>query len=190
MKKLFTRLYMLWFAYIIGKKLKKLGFRSFMARPFRLDGADNISIGSKTFLQKGAWLYCLGVEGIPGSLTIGSDSIFGYNNHIASVREVIIGNNVLTANNVYISDNMHGYEDINQPIMDQEVLFKHAVSIGDGSWIGENVCIIGAHVGKNCVIGANAVVTSDIPDYSVAVGMPARVIRRYDTERKSWIQVK
>jgi acetyltransferase-like isoleucine patch superfamily enzyme len=62
--------------------------------------------------------------------------------------------------------------------------------IGDGSWIGENACIIGAHVGKNCVIGANAVVTSDIPDYSVAVGVPAVVIKRFDAPSKMWISSK
>ena len=59
--------------------------------------------------------------------------------------------------------------------------------IGDDSWIGENVCIIGASIGRHCVIGANAVVTKEIPDYCVAVGNPARVIKRYDFEQKDWV---
>lgn len=62
--------------------------------------------------------------------------------------------------------------------------------IGDGTWIGTNVVIVGnIHIGKNCVIGANSVVTKDIPDYSVAVGIPAKVIRKYDFEKKEWIKI-
>ena len=59
------------------------------------------------------------------------------------------------------------------------------VEIGDGTWIGENVCIIGASIGKQCVIGANSVVLKDIPDYCVAVGLPAKVIKKYNFEASS-----
>jgi acetyltransferase-like isoleucine patch superfamily enzyme len=93
----------------------------------------------------------------------------------------------LTANNVYISDNLHSYEDISVPVIKQPVRFKKAVLIGSGSWIGENVSIIGASVGRNCVIGANSVVTRDIPDYSVAVGAPAVVIRQFDQRAGAWV---
>ena len=65
-----------------------------------------------------------------------------------------------------------------------------SVSIGDGSWIGENVCILGANIGKHSVIGANSVVLQDIPDYCVAVGSPARVVRKYDFETKKWVTVE
>ena len=60
------------------------------------------------------------------------------------------------------------------------------ITISDGAWLGENVCIIGANIGKNVVVGANSVVTHDIPDYCVAVGSPAYIIKRYDFERKEW----
>jgi acetyltransferase-like isoleucine patch superfamily enzyme len=155
--------------------------------PFRLDGADGINIQDRTFFQRGAWLYCCGIEGIKARLSIGKNCVFGYNNHITCVRKVTIGDFVLTANNVYISDNIHGYEDIARPIIQQPVLFKRAVNIGGGSWIGENVSIIGANVGKNAVIGANSVVTRDIPDYCVAVGAPAVVIRQFDLQLQVWV---
>lgn len=58
--------------------------------------------------------------------------------------------------------------------------------IGNVAWIGENVCIIGASVGKNSVIGANSVVTRDIPDFCVAVGSPARVIKKFDFSDECW----
>jgi len=138
-------------------------------------------------MQAGAWLYCCGIDGVPAALKIGEGCVFGYNNHITAVREVLIGDCVLTANNVYISDNLHEYEDVSRPIMHQPVRFKKAVSIGDGCWIGENVCIVGASIGRNCVIGANAVVTRDIPDFSVAAGIPAVVTRQFDPHLQKWV---
>lgn len=166
-----------------------LGRNAHLYAPFRVDGADAISLGSGSVFQRGAWLYCrpaAAEPALPAQLTIGDRCVFGYNNHITAIRDVRIGNSVLTANNVYISDNVHGYEDINTPVIDQPVKFKGMTEIGDGCWIGENACIIGARIGRNCVIGANAVVTRDIPDYCVAVGAPARVIRRYDTATRQW----
>lgn len=158
--------------------------------PYRLDGADGIVIQDRTFFQRNLWLYCIGIDGLKAKLSIGEDCVFGYNNHITCVRKVTIGNFVLTANNVYISDNLHEYENITKPIIQQPVRFKRAVEIGDGAWIGENVSIIGASVGRNSVIGANSVVTRDIPDYSVAVGAPAVVIRQFDFQLQMWVDKK
>ncbi|MDP2782490.1 DapH/DapD/GlmU-related protein [Devosia sp.] len=188
--RILNKLWSLWFALVYGPSFRMIGRGSFLFRPFRIDGADGIEIGQKTILQRGSWLYCCGVGDAPASLKLGKGCVFGYNNHIASVRDVVIGDYVLTANNVYISDNLHCYEDTSKPIMRQPVRFKRAVAIGDGCWIGENACIIGARIGKNCVIGANAVVTCDIPDYSVAVGIPAVVIRQFDPHSQKWISVK
>lgn len=168
--------------------LYRLGRGAFMCRPFRIDGAAAIEIGAKTVMQKGGWLYAAWGAEAP-AMRIGSGCVFGYANHITAVRKVIIGDQVLTANNVYISDNLHAYVDISQPIISQSVLFKGEVVIGDGCWIGENACIIGASVGRNSVIGANAVVTRDIPEYSVAVGAPAVVIRRFDKTLGRWVSV-
>lgn len=176
------------FQLIYSHLLYRLGKRSFLHRPFRIDGAQAIEIGDRTVIQKGGWLYA--VEGGPAPcLRIGSGCEFGYANHITAVHKVIINDNVLTANNVYISDNQHAFDDISIPIIKQPVLFKKEVVIGDGCWIGENACIIGASVGRNSVIGANAVVTKDIPDYSVAVGAPAVVIRYFDKKLKCWVSV-
>lgn len=174
-----------WFTHKLSFKV--LGRGAYLVKPFRVDGIDSISIGDETFFQRGVWLYCRGVDGLDASLSVGKGCVFGYNNHITSVREVNIGDYVLTANNVYISDNIHEYEDITRPVMHQPVRFKRLVIIGAGAWIGENVSIIGASVGKNSVIGANSVVTRDIPDYCVAVGAPAVVIRQFDLQLQKWV---
>lgn len=190
LSRVFSKLYRIGFSHCYRGSFQQLGLGATLFRPFRIDGGNGISLGEKAVIQRGAWLYCCGVDGRSATLTIGAGCVLGYNNHIAAVGKVVIGDSVLTANNVYISDNIHGYEDVTLPIMHQPVRFKREVVIGDGSWIGENACIIGASVGKNCVIGANAVVTSDIPDYSVAVGVPAVVIRQFDPNLKKWIVSK
>jgi acetyltransferase-like isoleucine patch superfamily enzyme len=93
---------------------------------------------------------------------------------------------VLTADRVHISDNSHSYENPDLAILDQPVISKAAVSIGSGSWLGENVNVLSCSVGRNCVIGANAVVTKDVPDYSIVVGIPGRIIKRFDKGSKTW----
>lgn len=122
----------------------------------------------------------------PPRLVIGSGSSIGNFNHITCINYVEIGEKVLTADRVHISDNTHGFEDPEAPILRQPTTSRGPVVIGPGSWLGEGVSVLSARIGRNCVIGANAVVTSDIPDFSVAVGVPARVIRRYNAESKRW----
>ena len=160
--------------FLFSFQYKSVGFKSLIIRPLRIVGKKYISIGNKTLVKEYTWLLALKIDGFDPVLDIGQGSSIGEFNHITSVREVIIGKNVLTANRVYISDNVHGYEDIETPIMDQPVKFKNKVYIGDGSWLGENVCVIGASVGKNCVVGANSVVTKNIPAHALVYGNPAR----------------
>lgn len=127
-----------------------------------------------------------------GILKIGENTEIGKFSCIASANKIIIGNGVLTGPFVFIADHNHRYEDPNIPIYMQGVKVEKSdrVEIGDGTWIGAKVAICGnIHIGKHCVIGANSVVTKDIPDYSVAAGIPAKVIKRYDFEKKEWVRV-
>jgi acetyltransferase-like isoleucine patch superfamily enzyme len=95
---------------------------------------------------------------------------------------------VWTGHHVYITDQNHGYEDVTRPISQQSQP-ERPVVIGDGSWLGHGAVVLpGVTIGKHVVIGANSVVTKDIPDVSVAVGSPARVIRQYD-ETLGWVNV-
>jgi len=86
---------------------------------------------------------------------------------------------VWTGHNVYITDQNHGYEDISRPISVQTMPEK-SVRIGNGSWLGYGTVVLpGSDIGEHVVIGANSVVTGTIPSFSVAVGSPAKVVRRY-----------
>lgn len=93
---------------------------------------------------------------------------------------------------VSVYDHNHEWTDPDRPVHSQGVRLQSGdrVEIGYGSWIGTKVTIIGnVRIGRHCIIGANAVVTHDIPDYSVAVGIPARVVKRYDFNLKQWVKV-
>jgi len=122
-----------------------------------------------------------------GDVIIGNKTIIGIGNVI--IGPVIIGDNVMLAQNIVISGLNHGYEDISTPPSEQKVVTK-AITISDNVWIGAN-CVItaGVNIGKHCVIGAGSVVTKNIPDYSVAVGNPARVVKKYNFDTSTWGRV-
>ena len=167
--------------------LGSLGTRSVIFKPLALKNPKNIHIGYDVAIHSYTWLLTMHLPGRqPPKLVIGDGSDIGNFNHITCVNRVEIGKKVLTADRVHISDNSHGYEDPNVPIMDQPVSSKCPVVIGDGTWIGENVSVLSCKIGRNCVIGANAVVTRDVPDYSVVAGVPGRVIKQFDLESKTW----
>lgn len=105
---------------------------------------------------------------------------------------IVMESDVLLGPDNFICSENHAYENINIPIKDQGAYSirrngHDELKIGQGSWIGTHAAIIGdVHIGKNCVIGANAVVTRDVPDYCVVAGIPARIIKRYNFNTKMW----
>lgn len=116
--------------------------------------------------------------------------------HIVSMDSITIGDNVLMASHIFISDNSHGCykgseKDSDPTIPPTQRAYATApISIGNNTWIGEGVIIMpGVTIGKGCVIGAHSVVSKSIPDYCVAVGSPAKPIKKYDFEAKKWIKI-
>ena len=170
---------------------KKYGKNTNIIFPLNIQGMKNISIGDNVYIAYNSYLASVPLTGGENSiLEIGDGTKIGNFNHIIATEKIIIGKKVLTADKVYITDNLHSYEDISLPIMDQKINQIGHVKIGNGSWIGENVCIIGAKIGRNCVIGANSVVTKDIADYSVVVGSPAVVIKKFNIIKNKWEKIK
>lgn len=161
--------------------------------PFKSGNAKDVHLGDNVIICSGAWIDCFRSYGsqkwLP-KLEIGDGAYIGHRSHIMVVGEMKIGENVIIANNVYISDNMHSFENVSQAVLSQPL--KHdAVTIEDEVWLGENVCVLpGVTIGRHSVIGSNSVVTGDILPYSVAVGSPARVVRRYNEELKQWEKMK
>ena len=111
-------------------------------------------------------------------ITVGDRCLFGKGSGIVGHLEIRIGDDVWTGHHVYITDQNHGYEDLELPISKQ-VMPERPVSIGDGSWLGHGTVVLpGVTIGRHVVVGANSVVTSDLPDNCVAAGVPARVIKQ------------
>ena len=110
-------------------------------------------------------------------VSIGDRCLIGRGTGIVGHLSIEIGHDVWTGHHVYITDQNHGYDDPDLPIS-RQIQLEQPVVIGDGSWLGHGTVVLpGAHIGRHVVIGANSVVTGHIPDYSVAVGAPARVIK-------------
>ncbi|NTU73275.1 acyltransferase [Candidatus Roizmanbacteria bacterium] len=121
-----------------------------------------------------------------GDIVIGENTRVGISNVI--IGPVMIGNNCILAQNVVISGLNHGYENPDVSIKDQKVKTKPIV-IEDDCWIGANVTVAaGVTIGKHSVVGAGSTVTKSIPPYHVAVGNPAKLIKKYDIEKKEWIK--
>ena len=119
---------------------------------------------------------------------IGDRCLIGRGTSIIGHLAIEIGSDVFTGMNVYITDQNHGYKELDIPI-GKQLPNEQAVEIGKGSWIGSGAIILpGSKIGEHVVIGANSVVTGEIPSHSVAVGSPARVVRQYDGN--SWERLK
>lgn len=131
---------------------------------------DHVTVGSKAHFYQGVTLWG------PGKIIIGKRTEIGINSVIYATQRVEIGDNALLAENCYIIDSNHGIARDNL-IREQKSIVKGPVIIGEGAWLGAGVKVLsGVRIGKGAVIGAGAVVNSNIPDYAIAVGVPARVV--------------
>ncbi len=131
------------------------------------------------------------------TLFIGKNCEFGDNCHIVATERVIIGDNFLCASKVFISDTSHGnysshcnaLQDSPLTIPSERQLVSDPVEIGNNVWVGENVVVLkGSKIGDGCIIGANSVVNGTITPYSIAVGAPAKEIKRYDFAKGVWLR--
>jgi len=173
-------------------RFRRFGKRS-VIKPFprKLAGNRYIEIGDDCFFGDGLVLIAtrsyMGVQYNP-SCVFGARCYFGSDAVISCTSTIRIGDDVLTSSRVFIGDSYHGYEDVSRPVIAQPMSGEADVHIGDGCFLGIGSAIMpGVTLGRNCFVGANAVVTRSFPDYSVVAGIPARLIRRYDAEARRWI---
>ena len=185
--RLFNGLYARLFRLAFKSRFKRFGCNSSFVFPSGIEGSENIDIGNDVYVAYKSYFAAKPQTGIKDCmLKIGDGCRIGRFNHFYATQRVVLGANVLTANGVYISDNLHDYRNPSMAIMHQPIMQKGVVEIGEGSWLGHNACVIGASIGRHCVVGANAVVTRNIPDYSIVVGAPAIIIKRYDEVSGIW----
>ena len=171
------------------RAFRHIGRNVVLSRGFSANNPECVSIGDNVFFHEYCWLSMLvrnEQRGSPGvgltpTLKFGDNCYIGRFATFACMREITVGNDVMMADRVFVGDCFHGFKDRELPIKDQYLFSTGPVRIGDGTWIGTNVSIMpNVTIGRNCVIGANSVVTSDIPDFNVAAGAPARILRAVD----------
>jgi acetyltransferase-like isoleucine patch superfamily enzyme len=178
---------------VMSCQFKRIGVGTRIEPPFRGNRLNHVSVGDHVMIHRDCWIQVWLERSNSGTaeLVIKSHAAIGMGATISAAQSVTIGEYVLLARNVYISDHGHAFYDVNDPIMLQGIATPKPVSIGNRSWLGQNVCVLpGASIGEHCVIGANSVVTTPIPDFSVAVGAPARVIKRYNKKKRTWERVE
>jgi len=170
---------------LFARAFHRFGSGSVICLPVRLDGESAVEIGSRVYLGSNCWIEVMDLD--PETprpiISIGDHSSFSGFCTITAVSRVTIGSGVLIARFVHISDHSHSHASAELPIKDQGVTKIAPVTIGDGAWIGHGAVICpGVTIGKNAVVGANSVVRDDVPDHCVAAGVPAKIIRRPETD--------
>lgn len=161
---------------------KHIGNMTYIGKPCFIEGRKRISIGKKTRIFPGIRMEAIGT----GEISIGDNCAIEQNVHITSAGRLLIGDDVTIVGNVCVTNIDHEYRNIDQSVLEQGYIISQT-SIGKGSFIGYGSIIqAGTQLGKHCIVGANSVVKGEYPDYSVIVGIPGKVIKRYNNNDKQW----
>jgi acetyltransferase-like isoleucine patch superfamily enzyme len=135
---------------------------------------DRLELGEHVLLEPNVWL----TAPAPGRIRIGGGTFLNLGVQVAAVELVEIGEHCMFANGCFVTDGNHRFDDPDTPVTWQGFTSKGPTRIGDNVWCGANVVVTsGVTIGERSVIGANSVVTTDIPPYSIAAGAPAKVLR-------------
>lgn len=168
------------------------GKGSIIINPMRIINPKHIYIGNRVTILNNARMEAeRGWQDVKlnGEIIIGDGTSIEQGCHIIASDKLNIGKDCVISANVYISDCAHEYEDITTSIMKQPLIIKKTI-IGDSVFIGIGAKIMpGVRLGEYCVIGANSVVTKDIPAFCVATGIPAKIIKRYNVNSCVWEKV-
>ncbi len=170
--------------------IKSCGIKSYIKKPMRIIGGKQISIGDKSFILNGARIEAIEMyndQRFKSQILIGNNVEIGQNVHLIATDVLTISDGVLISGNVYIGDCSHEYTTIDKPVSKQN-LKTTKTSIGENSFIGYGAVIQpGAQIGRQCIIGSNAVVRGGkYPDYCVLAGVPARIKKQFNFTKNIW----
>lgn len=177
-------------AWMWRHRLAEFGDGSRIDHPAFVIGGESIRIGTRVLVHRGSRIEALNPADGVRRITIGDGVTIHPGSHIGAVDSITIANGVLFASGVYVTDHDHDFSNPEEPVIDNQRVLTAPVHIGEFAWLGERVMVLkGVTIGERSIIGAGSVVTADVLPYSIAVGIPARVIRIYDRQAKRWARV-
>lgn len=189
-KRIITRLL---FGNKYALRIKYIGKDSKVGLLYNFLNGKYITIGSKSVIGRYSKLQCF--DNFNGhiyhpSITIGNNCLLGQNITIWSADEVKIEDNVTIAGYCTLINENHGIDVESELTFLHQTLTSAPIKIGEGTWIGERCIILpGVEIGKKCVVGSGSIVTKSIPDYSMVVGNPARIIKKWSFDKHQWESV-
>lgn len=156
-------------------------------------GKENMIIGENSWFGSGCEFIAFNShmkQPLNSLLRIGSNVRVTSRARITCAKSVIIGDDVLIAPDCFITDHNHGTDPTVKGGYSAQPLIVKDVIIGDGAWLGQRVCVLpGVMIGKHSIIGAGSIVTHSIPEYCMAAGNPAKVIKKWNADEKQWKRV-
>ena len=186
-----TKLYTLWLSAIYPFVSKGRNLSIHYAIKLSRCVASQIRLGNSVIIWEDVWLYIVPNNHSQVKIIIDDNCSIGARSTISAKNLIHLEENVIMATSILIQDHNHAYEDISQPIRSQGVTKGGQIRIERGCWIGQGAAIVCNEgllvIGRNSVIGANALVTRSCPPHSVIVGNPGRIARRFDAAKGTWI---
>ena len=181
------RIFWLFRALLYRVYFKKIGKFSYIGKPSFIYGSRRIELGRNVHIFPGVRLESHGKK---SKISIMDNVAIGQNVHITATQsELVIGKNTTILGNTFITNMDHDYQEIGKHIRNQQIIYRHT-KIGDNCFIGFGASIqAGTVLGNQCIVGTNAVVRGEFPDYCVIAGIPAKIIKQYNKKNKKWEKV-
>jgi acetyltransferase-like isoleucine patch superfamily enzyme len=175
-------------SFISSRGRLKIGKKVFLHKSVQILGKDFVQIGNNSVLSQDCWLNVNHRIGNYNAIDIGDHCFIGRRNFFSSGKQIVIGHYVLTANDCNFLGSSHIVDDPMKPYITTGTTENRTIMVGHNTFFGSRVSVIGnVKIGHGCVIGANSVITSDIPPFSQVAGFPATIRRRYSFLRKAWV---
>lgn len=167
-----------------------VGDQTFIDPSVQFLGAVEIRIGRRSSIGEACWFNVNHRDTGKLGITIGDHCFIGRRNFFNSGSLIEIGSYVMTGPDCHFLGANHSFHDPLQPYIKAEILEEKPMSVGVNCWLGAGAVVLrGVSIGHGSVVGAAAVVTRDVAPFSVVVGNPARTIRRFDFQTKSWVSI-
>ena len=193
MKNLVIKLYSAFCLFFLRLRGAKIPLSSYIGGKRKIKKAKYLKVGKGTRIHSGAKFLCYDSnfdQKLNPEIKIGNDVYINDDCLIIATDKVTIEDHASFGHRVELITDNHGLDVEVASYLENPIISK-PVTIQEGAWLGNNVIVLpGVTIGKKAVIGAGSIVTHDIPPYSIAVGSPAKVIKRYDEGKKAWVEAK